>query len=398
MDITASQIESIVRSVLSGIDTKSTARAPASGMAKVSMLTATKQMEIQQFPIPTIGDDEILVKVEGCGICGTDVHEWKGDPFGLIPVILGHEGTGEVIAIGKNVKQDTLGKDIHIGDKLVTSVISCGTCHNCRMHPDTPNLCENQGIYGLISDTGTTNHLSGWFASHIRITAGSTFFVVNDLNLEQRMLLELAAVAVHALQRAKKTGLLHFDSKVVIQGCGPVGLMMVAVLHTFGVHHIIAVDGSDMRLDLAKQFGAKQTISFKNLPTLDERVAEVKKVTFNQGADFAFQCTGAPAAAADVYKYIRRGGGLCEMGFFVDNGDATINPHFDLCNKEITLVGSWVYGAEEYPLTMAFLHQAKEIGVPLEKMITHQYPLEKMNEAMETNVAQKGIKIAYVAD
>ena len=86
------------------------------------------------------------------------------------------------------------------------------------------------------------------------------------------------------------------------------------------------------------------------------------------------------------------------MGFFVNGGDCTINPHFDLCNKEITLVGSWTYGPHEYPLVIAFLRQAKEIGLPVEDLITHRFPLDQLNEAMETNVAHKGIKIAYVAN
>ena len=85
------------------------------------MLTAAKHFEVREFPIPQPGDDEILVKVEGCGVCGTDVHEWKGDPFGYIPLVLGHEGTGEVVALGKNIKHDSQGHPIRVGDKLVTS-------------------------------------------------------------------------------------------------------------------------------------------------------------------------------------------------------------------------------------------------------------------------------------
>ena len=93
---------------------------------------------------------------------------------------------------------------------------------------------------------------------------------------------------------------------------------------------------------------------------IEERVAKVKELTGGFGADFVFQCTGVPQAAADAYKYVRRGGGYCEMGFFVNAGECTMNPHFDLCNKEITLVGSWVYSANEYIETLGFLKKAKE--------------------------------------
>jgi L-iditol 2-dehydrogenase len=372
--------------------------APAAhgGMAQVAMLKAAKRIEIMEFPIPQPGDDEILVKVEGCGVCGTDVHEWKGDPFGYIPLVLGHEGTGEIIAKGKDVLFDSQGNPVEIGDKVVTSVISCGHCQNCLLHPESPQLCENQGVYGLIPDKADS-HLNGWFSTHILIRGGSTFFVVNDLSLEQRMLLELAAVIAHALEQGKRTGRLNFDSSVVVQGCGPVGLMMVAALHVAGCSKIIAIDGSSLRLDFAKELGAEHAVSFKDLPNLEERVNAVKGFTRGVGADFAYQCTGNPKAASDVYKYVRRGGGLCEMGFFVNNGDSVINPHFDLCNKEIMLVGSWTYGAHEYPVTMAFLKKAAKMGLPLEKMITHRYPLSRLNEAMEMNLSMQGIKIAYEA-
>lgn len=367
-----------------------------SNTAKVAMLTDKRKIEICEFPMPNVGDNEILVKVEGCGVCGTDVHEWKGDPFGLIPVVLGHEGTGEVVALGKNVTRDTGGNPIKIGDKIVTSVLNCGECGICSLHPGHTNLCDKQGVYGLISDS-EDKHLNGWFASHLLIRDNSTYFVVNELNLNERMLLELAAVCVHALARGQSTGLINFNSKVILQGCGPVGLMMLAVLRAAGVNHIIAIDGVAKRLEMAKTLGAKTTINFSETPELDARVAIVKELSMGMGADFAFQCTGAPKAAAEVFKYIRRGGGLCELGFFVNNGDCSINPHLDFCNKEINLVGSWDYCAEDYPATIAFLKQAREMKIPLEELITHSYALEDLNQAMEMNISMEGIKIAYIA-
>ena len=399
MELNAMQVESIVRKVLGDLKGGACASAASCNdkVAKVAMLTGTKKIEIKEFPIPTVlEDDDILVKVEGCGVCGTDVHEWKGDPFGLIPVVLGHEGTGEIIGLGKNVKFDTAGNPIKVGDKIVTSVISCGECQICRNHPANTNLCDKQGVFGLIGHNDA-NPLNGWFATHLLIRAkGATYFVVNELDLKERMLLELACVCVHALKRANSTGLMKFNAKVLIQGLGPVGLVMIAVLRAAGINHIIAVDGTPMRLEMAKKLGAKTVINFREQTTLDERVATVKGVTSGMGADFAFQCTGAPPAAADIYSYIRRGGGLCEMGFFVNNGEYSVNPHFAMCQKEINLVGSWDYSADDYPTTVAFLKQAREMNIPIKDLITHSFPLDELNEAMEVNVAQKGIKICYV--
>ena len=405
MNISASQIESIVRSVLGQMGGSAPAAGPLPKTARVAMLTGPKKIEVQEIPIPQLGDDDILVKVEGAGICGTDVHEWKGDPFGLIPVILGHEGTGEVVYTGKNVKCDTAGKPLKVGDKIVTSVLSCGDCYACRMVPGRTNLCDNQGVFGLIGDkrgAAEGNRVNGWFADYMVIKGGYgvTYFQVNELNLKQRMILELACVCVHALERSQKTGLLNFGSKVLVQGCGPVGLVMITVLRAAGINHIVAVDGNEDRLKVAQKMGAKTTICFRrpDEDTLDKRVAKVKAVANDVGVDFAFQCTGAPVAAADIFSYIRRGGGLCEMGFFVNNGEYSINPHLAMCNKEIDIVGSWDYSAEDYPKTVAFLKQAAEMNIPIEELITHTFPLDKMNEAMETNVAQAGIKICYMND
>ena len=403
MDLSSSQVESIVRQVLSEMSGTSSAPKAAAGIpatAKVATLVEPHNIVVKEYPMPTVGDNDILVKIEGCGVCGTDVHEWKGDPFGICPVTLGHEGTGEVVALGKNVKCDTAGKPIKVGDKIVTSVISCGECNICRLHPANTNLCDGQGVFGLIKDS-EENHLTGWFGTHLLITGkGATYFVVNGLNLKERMLLELAAVCVHALKQGNKTGLINFGSTVLLQGCGPVGLMMLAVLRAAGVNHIIAVDGSEKRLDMAKKLGAKTTINFKdsNADTIEKRVAIVKSVTDGCGVDFAYQCTGAPAAAADIYGFIRRGGGLCEMGFFVNNGEYSVNPHFAMCNKEIHIVGSWDYSADDYPTTVAFLKQAREMKIPIEDLITHSFPLDQLNEAMEVNIAQKGIKVCYVAE
>ena len=398
MELNAAQIESIVRSVIGNMSGACASTSSVPQVARVAMLTEKQNIQVKEFSIPALQDDDILVKVEGCGVCGTDVHEWRGDPFGLIPVVLGHEGTGEVIALGKNVHCDTAGKPLKVGDKIVTSVISCGECGICRLHPGNTNLCDKQGVFGLIGHNDA-QPLNGWFASHLLIRAkGATYFRVNDLNLNQRMLLELACVCVHAYNRGNSTGLLNFNSRVLIQGLGPVGLMMIAVLRAAGINHIIAIDGTPKRLEMAKKFGAKTCINFREADTLDKRLEIVRSVTDGMGADFAYQCTGAPAAAADVYSYIRRGGGLCEMGFFVNNGEFSINPHLAMCNKEINLVGSWDYSAEDYPTTMAFLRQAEEMKIPIEELITHSYPLDRLNEAMEMNVSQQGIKICYRAE
>lgn len=396
MEINNINIEAIVKSIIQEMTTG--AEAPKSvtnaNTAKVGMMTAKERIEIKEFNIPEISDDEMLVKVEGCGICGTDVHEYKNDPFGLIPVVLGHEGTGEIIKMGKNIKRDSAGKSLNVGDKIVTCIIPCGECPTCLQHPERTNLCENQGIYGLMTDDNI--HLNGWFGDYIVIRKNSTVFNVSDMDLHSRVLIEPAAVVVHAVERAKTTGLLKFNSKVLVQGCGPIGLLLLSVLRTMGIENIVALDGNERRLEMAKRLGATATVNVMKSSSFDETIEKVKDLTDGLGADFAFQCTGSPKAHAGIWKLVRRGGGLCEVGFFVNNGDATINPHFDLCNKEITAVGSWVYTPQDYLTTFDFLKRANGLGLPIKELITHEFPLEQLQEALETNIRQEGIKIAII--
>ncbi|WP_354623632.1 zinc-binding dehydrogenase [Psychromonas sp. MME2] len=360
--------------------------------AKVAELIALKKIQFAEYQLPAIGDDEILIKIEGCGVCGTDVHEYRNDPFGIIPIVLGHEGTGEIIALGKNISKDSVGKSVSLGSKIITSIIPCGECEPCKTTPGRTNLCESMGCYGLMGEQ-EDNKFNGWFGEYLVLKAGSTFFNVSEFNVKERILIEPVAVAVHAVERAKTTGLINFAAPVLIQGAGPIGLSVIAVLKTLGVQNIIAIDGQEKRLAIAKELGAKAVINFTEYPERADLVAAVHALTNGRGATFAFQCTGAPAAASTALKLVARGGGLCEVGFFVDNGEAAINPHLDICNKEITLVGSWAYSPEDYPNAIECMKGIKSIGLPIEKLVTHSFPLEELSEAIETNIRMEGIKV-----
>ena len=401
MEINGANIEEIVRQVLNSMEGRGQAAAPAAAAgtgaiprtARVAMLTGLEHYDVKEFPIPEVGDDDMLVKVEGCGICGTDAHEFKKDPFGLIPVALGHEGTGEIVKMGKNVKKDSAGKDLKVGDKVVT----------CMIFKDNPDITmydlnrQNVGgadVYGLLPDDDI--HLNGWFSDYIFIRGGSTVFNVSDLDLYSRILIEPCAVLIHAVERAKSTGILRFNSRVAVQGCGPIGLICIAILRTMGINKIVAVDGEDKRLAFAREMGASDTVNFKEHKGIEALAGAVQSACDGHLADFAFQCTGSPAGHSNIYKFIRNGGGLCELGFFINGGDAVINPHFDICSKEITTVGSWVYTLRDYATTFEFLKSAKRIGIPMEKLITHTFPLEQINEAHQTNLAMSGLKIAII--
>ncbi|MCR5580871.1 MAG: zinc-binding dehydrogenase [Pseudobutyrivibrio sp.] len=401
MEMNAAQVEAIVKSVLDNLSGDGTSTGSAAGpipsTVKVGFLTQIGKMEVREYPMPEVGDDDLLVKVEGCGICGTDVHEYKRDPFSLIPVALGHEGTGEIVKMGKNVKVDSAGKPVHVGDKIVT----------CMIFKDDPEITmfdlnkKNVGgadVYGLLPDDDV--HANGWFSNYILVRGGlgSTFFNVSDLDLDSRILIEPCAVLIHAVERAKSTGILKFNSRVVVQGCGPIGLICVAVLKTLGIQNIVTVDGNPARLEFSKKLGATGTANFKDFDGIEGLTKGVYDAFGGHLADFGFQCTGSPAGHSNIYKFIRNGGGLCELGFFINGGDATINPHFDICSKELTEVGSWVYTLRDYATTFDFLRGAKAIGLPMSELITDKYPLSRIDEAFQKAASMTGLKIAVMAE
>ncbi len=407
MNFSKEQISNIVSEVLAeAFKQQTTAGAAAvkpsvagANSGRAAVLVEPRKLAIREFPLREIGPDEILVKVEACGVCGTDVHCYKSDPFGLTPNVLGHEGTGEVLQVGSNIKMDSVGKPVNVGDKIVTSLMETSPdCLIAKYNPAKANLSDDLKVYGLLPDE-PDNHFNGYFAEYLIIRPGSSFFVVNDMSVELRCLIEPAAVVCHALERAKSAGgaKLNFRSRVVVQGCGPIGLLMIAVLRTYGINNIIALDGNASRLAMAKSLGADDVINYKEYSGIDEIAEKVKSLTKGLGAHYGFQVTGVPVAHANLYKLIRRGGGICEVGHFVDGGECAINPHRDICSKEITLVGSWVYNSFEYPNAYHFLQRAERIGLPVSSLITHKFPLDQIDEAFQVNLRQEGIKVVVVA-
>lgn len=114
--------------------------------------------------------------------------------------------------------------------------------------------------------------------------------------------------------------------------------------------------------------------------------------------EMAFQCTGSPKAASTIWKYVRRGGAMCELGFFVDNGDTTYNPHQDICNKEIKVTGSCTYQAKDWIQACEVLKEAQKDGLPVEELLSHKYALADINEAMEMNISMQGLKIVVMGE
>ena len=375
------RMDSLIQKILSDMVGRSPAAVPVAtanpAKARVAMQTPFGNYEVKEHTLPEVGDGDILVKVEGCGIGREDANGEKKNPFCMIPAALGSEGTGEIVKMGRNVKKDSLGKALNIGDKVVT----------CMPYED--EVCGQ--------DSNSTQMIfSSWLADYILIREGSVVFNVTDLDLNSRILVAACAEVVHAVERAKIANILRFNSSVVIQGCDPIGLICIAVLRTMGIQNICAVDNEERRLEFAKRMGATQTVNFNECAGVSALVNSVTAALGGRLADFAFQCTGSPVAHANIYKVVRKGGGICELGITANRGDAVINPHFDICAKEIIVIGSCGYTANDYEMAIDFLKRAKGIGFPVDDLITDTYTLNQINEANQKRLASAGLKIAVI--
>lgn len=162
--------------------------------------------------------------------------------------------------------------------------------------------------FGLMSGEDAYRNLNGWFGEDMKVNAGGAILNVSDMDVDLRTLIEPAAVVIHVVEQTKQIFNFEHDSYVLVQGCGPIGLLLLTLARTMGVRNIIAVDGDEKRLTMAEKLDAAYTVNFMS----EDAVAKIVEIT-GKGTDMAFQCTGSPKTAPAIWHYVRRGGAMCEL-------------------------------------------------------------------------------------
>ncbi len=341
------------------------------------------QIEIREFEKPTPADDSLLLQVDRVGICGSDKHMYLGHTALKFPVIPGHEVVGTVAEIGKNANQvmNVMGGPIKEGDRItvVPGSKNCGRCYYCLHVPGRPTLCSGRTIYGF-SNSETPPYLNGEFSEYTYIHGNSWVYKIPaDIPEEISVLTEPVAVATRAVERACAPGLpqvgdgYSIGSSVAVLGCGPIGLLVIAVLRDSGAGTIIATDLVDSRLEMAEQMGADVVINVGNT-TPGERVEQIQSLTNGVGVDIAIECAGIPAVFSEALDVVRRGGKVIEVGHYTDSGDTQVRPH-QICNKDLDVCGVWAYPQIQFQTALDFLQRTR---APLHKLITHHLPLNQL--------------------
>ncbi len=299
---------------------------------KALLLTAPSKLDYVDFPAPTPADDEVVVRVHACGICGSDIHGWDGSTGRRRPpLIMGHEASGEIVATGPRVT----GR--RAGDRVTCdSTSSCGACRFCA--EGQVNLCDNRRVVG-VAPVEYRQH--GAFAEQLAIPARILYKLPDTLPYDQAAMVEPVSIAVHAVQRTK----IAAGSTAVVIGSGMIGLLVIQALRWAGAKQVVAVDLADNRLELARRLGATHTINSGR----EDAAAIVANLTGGLGADTAFEVVGFTPTLNLALATLKRGGTCVLVGNLSPKTQDF--PLQAVVTKEITITGSCA-SAGEYPLCL----------------------------------------------
>ena len=335
---------------------------------------------MREYPLPrNIESGAMLVKVEMAGVCGTDVHLWKGQLPIPRPIILGHETVGVIHKLGANLAADWTGAELREGDRITWSAgLCCGRCDNCTVFRQ-PTRCLNRRAYGISFSSDDPPHFSGGYAEFIYLRPGTATFKLSDVSTDSVVGAGCALVtAIHGLERMG----IRWGDSAVIQGSGPVGLASLAVAKSSGASKIIVIGGPADRLELARAFSADHTIDIDEFSDPMDRLEQVRQHTGGYGADAVIECVGSPMVVAEGFEMCRDGGKYLVLGHYGDAGAAPINPH-TITRKQLTVYGSWGSEPRHMASAIKFLGREGE-RFPFARLVSHRFPLDGTFEALQT--------------
>lgn len=326
-------------------------------MKALLKLKAEVGIWLDEAPMPTLGHNDLLIKISKTAICGTDIHIYNWDDWSQqtipVPMIIGHEYAGVVTAIGQEVSGFTIGDRVS-GEGHIT----CGHCRNCRA--GRRHLCRNTVGVGV--------NRAGCFAEYLVIPAVNAFKIPHNISDEMAAIFDPFGNAVHTA--------LSFDlvgEDVLITGAGPIGCMAAAVARHAGARHVVVTDLNPYRLQLAKQMGATRTVQVDQ----ESLQAVMTEIGMSEGFDVGMEMSGAPAAFRQMLETMNHGGKIALLG--IPPGQMAVDWN-KVVFKGLILKG--IYGREMFETwyKMASLVQA---GLQLAPVITHRFPLADYQRAFE---------------
>lgn len=327
-------------------------------MKSLSKLKSEKGIWMVDSPIPTIGPNDLLIKIRKTAICGTDMHIFNWDEWSQntipVPMIVGHEYVGEVVEIGQEVA------GFSIGDRVSgEGHITCGHCRNCRA--GRRHLCRNT--------TGVGVNRQGAFAEYLVIPAFNAFKIPDNISDQMAAIFDPFGNAVHTA--------LSFDlvgEDVLITGAGPIGIMAAAVAKHVGARHVVITDINEYRLDLARKMGATRAVN-----VMSENLKDVMtELGMTEGFDIGLEMSGVPVAFRDMLDKMNHGGKVAMLG--IPPQDVAVDWN-QVIFKGLTIKG--VYGREMFE-TWYKMVSLLQSGLDLNPIITHEYNVDEFLQGFET--------------
>ncbi|KAF7159918.1 hypothetical protein CNMCM5623_005424 [Aspergillus felis] len=327
---------------------------------------------VVQVPLPTLRENDVLIKVKACGVCGTDLHIHEGEFIAKFPLVPGHETVGVVAAVGSKVK------GFEIGERVVADNSElCGECFYCRRGDEL--FCEHFEAHGVT--------MNGGFAEYCAYPAKRVFKIKNLSDVDAT-LLEPASCAAHGLDKiAPKMG-----SSVLLFGAGPTGLILAQMLRLNGGCKVTVVAPEGLKMELAKNLGAGD--EYVALSRKDPSAQFEKLKSENPyGFDIVVEATGNLNILNDSINYVRRGGKLVVYGVYA-NKDRVSWPPAKIFGDEINIVGSFseVY---KFPAAIDYLDTGK---VKVNGIVNKVFKLEEWEQCLESMRNKSAIKAAIVFD
>lgn len=365
-------------------------------------MTAPKKMEVRKFQYPKVGEDDLVVKIDMCGVCGTDQHLWLGELNAKYPLIPGHEPIGVVDRVGREAAKsfEVQGHPLKEGDRVTWSnSIPCGKCYGCRwLAWPKSNFCVNDETYGFdnCEDPKLRPWLTGGYAEYLAVKPRSWVYKIpDDLPTEVAVLMD-TLVSVRGVETsmsvvpAMREGFAQFDT-VVVQGAGPVGVLAAFKAKALGAGRVIMVGGPKRRLALARKFGVDEVIDIDETKKQEDRVEEVRRATDGIGADMVVECTGFPAAVPEGIEMARMGGTYVLIGCWANRGPVGIDPS-RIVTRELHIVGQRYASPQQHGRDLKFLRKfAREY--PFRELVTDKFSLDEVGDALALQGGLGGMKL-----
>lgn len=338
---------------------------------KASRFLGNKTFAVTDLPTPHAGPGELVLRNQVCGVCGTDVHIYHGEPGSADvnpPVVLGHEYSGEVVEVGEGVTGFAVGDHVTVDPNIY-----CGHCAYCQN--GKKQLCPSMEAIGVTRDGG--------FAQYSRIPASQAFKLEPTVPWEAAAMAEPLACCLHGIDLAG----IQVGDKVCVVGGGAIGLLMVQLAKLSGAAQIVLSEPNEKRRQVGLQLGANAAID-PTRPDAQEAFAQV----LDGGANVVIECVGNVPAVKSAFQFA--GKGATVLLFSVPKVDATFDlPLFDVYKKELTIKGSFV-NPDTHARAVALINSGK---VDFDPIITHRFPLDQLPEAIAMQMSDASIKVVVEA-